>query len=412
MRIFRGITFAKCERFRPAEPVPLEDGMKDGGADYGTVMPQPSRHHPVSGVALDIPKMDEHRLCLTVYAPEDADNLPVMVWIHGGSFLVGGSEEHRYSCRRLVKTGHLVAVKISYRLGTLGYLWKPDEGIGNLGLDDQRKALQWIQDNISRFGGDPDNITLFGQSAGAYSIACLMAEGNQSFRRAILQSPPLGLCNPPDKATKLAGRFAERLKKECGHGIYDASIEEIIRVQGHFTRNKMRMPFMPVTDDNSPLNPCNAQTATSRHAQLDRASLHPANPLEVVIGQGADETAPFLSRPLGPISRTFIGKSLERHFTKKIFSAPIKSYTSSLREAGIETISYFINMQPPLSPLGSCHCIELPFILGEYSDWKKSAMLGGITEDEYDRLSSRYLKAWTDFANGRGFLLPKEFSNQ
>ncbi len=383
VRIFRGITFARCRRFEKAELVRSD---KDSGEEnsYGTILPQPLRVRSSAAGHGDVPEMDENRLCLTIYTPENAHNLPVMVWIHGGSFLVGGSEERRYSGERLSRTGNLVVVKISYRLGVFGYLWDAEKKIGNLGLDDQRKALLWIKENISRFGGDPDNVCLFGQSAGAYSIACLISEKNPFFRRAILQSPPLGLTNSEEEAERTSRKFIRRLEKETGKTIFDASVEEMLTAQSHFTKNRMKMRFMPVKKGLLP---------------PDSKDFAP----ELVIGHTAEETAPYIYRIIGRAVRSPLGKKIEHHFTDSIFTSPTDLYVRALKAGGVQVTTYLIDRHPAGSPLGSCHCMELPFILGEYENWKDSSILYGMSREEYDRISKSYLKAWTDFANGIGF---------
>ena len=125
----------------------------------------------------------EDCLYLDVYAPATASpahKLPVMVWIHGGGYAAGGSSEPRYSNSPLVDRGVLL-VNINYRMGVFGFLASEDlrrEGggvAGNYGLMDMVAALQWVQANISHFGGDPNNVTIFGESAGSFAVSTLMA---------------------------------------------------------------------------------------------------------------------------------------------------------------------------------------------------------------------------------------------
>ena len=120
--------------------------------------------------------------------------LPVMLWFHGGAFQQGGSNRPEYDGRHLAETG-LVVVTINYRLGALGFLVSSRDGLfGNFGLMDQRASMDWVHENIRAFGGDPDNVTLFGESAGAVMIGLhLMMEGAGTlFHKAIMQSNPLG----------------------------------------------------------------------------------------------------------------------------------------------------------------------------------------------------------------------------
>ena len=116
------------------------------------------------------------------------------MWIHGGAFASGAGSLPWYSGERFAANGDVVVVSINYRLGALGFLCLPGVSDGNLGLLDQVAALRFVRDNIAAFGGDPDNVTVVGQSAGAASIAILMTmpQARGLFRRAILQSTPFG----------------------------------------------------------------------------------------------------------------------------------------------------------------------------------------------------------------------------
>ncbi|MGV0737568.1 carboxylesterase family protein [Mycobacterium syngnathidarum] len=136
--------------------------------------------------------MIEDCLVLSVTAPSDAAGLPVMVWLHGGAYVSGSGEAAKYDADDLARLGRVVVVRVSSRLGILGYL--SPSGTDNLGLRDQLLALQWVRDNIAAFGGDPRRVTVFGQSAGADSILSpMLCEQNIGlFQRAILQSAAPG----------------------------------------------------------------------------------------------------------------------------------------------------------------------------------------------------------------------------
>ncbi len=152
--------------------------------EYGAPCLQPS-----------LPDASEDCLTLNVFRPFGVDGpLPVMMFIHGGGFVSGTANERLFDGARLAQAG-LIVVTANYRLGSLGWLTDPaltDGGSGNWGLMDQIAALHWVHDNIAAFGGDPDNVTLFGSGAGATSIALLMlsAQSRGLFKKAILQSIP------------------------------------------------------------------------------------------------------------------------------------------------------------------------------------------------------------------------------
>lgn len=179
-RTYTGIRYAQADRWGPPRPVPLAPATGRAPA-----CPQPT----------DIPiapaDQDEDCLRLNVTTPATRGrHRPVIVYIHGGSFNYGAGSN--YQPDTLVTRGDAVVVTINYRLGVLGFLAHPDLGpdAGNLGLADQQAALRWVRDNIARFGGDPRNVTIMGQSAGGYSVCAHLASPASAglFHRAIVQS--------------------------------------------------------------------------------------------------------------------------------------------------------------------------------------------------------------------------------
>ncbi|MEJ8645900.1 carboxylesterase family protein [Streptomyces sp. MS1.HAVA.3] len=159
----------------------------------------PRRRRPRARRARVAP-FDEDCLTLNVWAPAiDGARRPVLVWIHGGGFVSGSGSLPGYSGETFARDGDLVVVSINYRIGPLGYLYtdEGDEG-GNHWLTDQLAALRWVKENIASFGGDPDRITVAGQSGGAVSTAALAGhpQAQGLIRRVILQSPPFGLDLP------------------------------------------------------------------------------------------------------------------------------------------------------------------------------------------------------------------------
>lgn len=177
---YTGIRYAQAERWGPprhAPPAPATGHMP--------ACPQPT------DIPIAPPDQDEDCLRLTVTTPAGpGHNRPVIVYIHGGSFNYGSGAN--YAPDDLVRRGDVVAVTINYRLGPFGFLAHPDLGpdAGNLGLADQQAALRWVRDNIARFGGNPHNVTIMGQSAGGYSVCAHLASPASAglFHRAIVQS--------------------------------------------------------------------------------------------------------------------------------------------------------------------------------------------------------------------------------
>ena len=210
-RSFQGIPYAAPPvgplRWRPPEPVQPWTQTLDASAP-GNACPQ----------APGEPRTDENCLYLNVAAPREAHRLPVMVWLHGGSFIAGAGAD--IDPRSFAAKAHVIVVTLNYRLGVLGFLAHPaldaegGDQSGDYGIQDQQAALRWVKANAAAFGGDPGNVTLFGQSAGAASVCMNVVSPGAAglFQRAITESG--GCVAPaPDKTiaehngTALAGRL-------------------------------------------------------------------------------------------------------------------------------------------------------------------------------------------------------------
>ena len=198
LNIFEGVPYAAppigMARWTAPQPPASWDGLRDA-TQFGPACIQPDTRSN-SIYAQDIGVMSEDCLTLNVWAPTDARKAPVIVWIHGGALRTGSSEETLYDGTALAERG-VVVVSINYRLGVLGYLAHPalsaesPMGVsGNYGLLDQIEALKWVQQNIGAFGGDPDNVTIAGESAGGLSVLYLLSSplAKGLFAKAIAQS--------------------------------------------------------------------------------------------------------------------------------------------------------------------------------------------------------------------------------
>ena len=177
--VWRGVPYAEQpvgdRRFRaPAALLPWT-GVRDA-VEHG---PIPLQGKTFVGGGRDDPKVrDEACLTLTVWSPDTAASLPVMVWIPGGAFVFGAGQFQLYNGARLAANGDVVVVNVTYRIGVFGGLELSSLGDGfddNLALRDQIAALKWVRDNIAAFGGDPQRVTVFGESAGATSVLALLA---------------------------------------------------------------------------------------------------------------------------------------------------------------------------------------------------------------------------------------------
>jgi len=240
LHMWRGIPYASAGRFELPRPASW-GGVRDASA-FGPVAPQ-DREGQFIGPAKGVP-MAEDCLTLNVIAPPDAAGLPVMVFVHGGAYSVGSSREVRHLGEGLVRSG-VVFVNLNYRLGALGYLDFSRYGFAsNLGLRDQVAALQWVRDNIRAFGGDPDNVTLFGESAGGNAVTTLMTvpSARGLFARAIAQSPPPNAIYSPEVAAEWAEEYVEVLSQvvdnsstessaddQAGHLLLSATAEQLVK---------------------------------------------------------------------------------------------------------------------------------------------------------------------------------------
>lgn len=217
---FRGIPFAAPPlgelRFRAPQPVSPWEGQRLA-LGFGPVAPQPVTLL-FGGVSPRAPQ-SEDCLTLNVWAPEDAEAAPVVVWIHGGAYQTGSGSVPDYDGRRWVREQGVVVVTFNYRLGPLGQMdfsaySTPDAPIdANLGLRDQLAALRWVQDNIAAFGGDPERVTIIGESAGGNSVTTLLAvpEARGLFWRAIAQSPHPTSAHVPERKREHAERLVRAL---------------------------------------------------------------------------------------------------------------------------------------------------------------------------------------------------------
>nr|XP_055162650.1 cocaine esterase-like [Nyctereutes procyonoides]XP_055162651.1 cocaine esterase-like [Nyctereutes procyonoides]XP_055162652.1 cocaine esterase-like [Nyctereutes procyonoides]XP_055162653.1 cocaine esterase-like [Nyctereutes procyonoides] len=250
---FLGIPFAKPPlgplRFAPPEPPEPWSGVKDGTSHPAMCVQNITTANAVAlkllNMTLPLTSMSEDCLYLSIYTPAHASegsNLPVLVWIHGGSLMIGMAS--MYDASALVAFEDLVVVIIQYRLGVLGFFSTGDKhATGNWGYLDQVAALRWIQQNIAYFGGDPGRVTIFGESAGGISVSShVVSPMSQGlFHRAIMQS---GVALLPGLTVSSSDEVSMRVAKLSGCGQVDSealvgclrskSEEEILAISKHF----------------------------------------------------------------------------------------------------------------------------------------------------------------------------------
>src|SRR5271157_3324720 len=240
--VWKGIPFAQPPigglRFHaPQAPSPWT-GVRDA-TNFGLTSVQSGRMMQRFFSATPEPS-GEDCLCLNIWSPGvDDKRRPVLFWIHGGAFTLGSGSTPWYDGTAFATNGDVVVVTINYRLGALGFLHLADidgeeKGFSNnCGLLDQIAALEWVRYNIAAFGGDPGNITVFGESAGAMSIGTLLAmpAAKGLFQRAILQSGASHTVQDRERATGIARKLMDILGIHKVTDLVDISLEQLLDAQ-------------------------------------------------------------------------------------------------------------------------------------------------------------------------------------
>lgn len=331
---------------------------------------------------------------MDLWAPADASGAPVLVWIHGGGFLSGAGSLPWYDGGYLAASRGLVVVSLNYRVGALGFL-----GLnGNLGIQDQLEALRWIQNQIAVFGGDPEQVTVAGQSGGAHNIVSLLAsKGTRGlFQRAILQSPPLGIgLLSAEQGTRRLELFLEQLGLRPGDRhllalLQSLPVAKLLAAQGKAARalaaaqpEDLRPPFLPGQGPPHDL---------SSGEWLEEAVKNVAvRGLEVLLGWTRDEANLY-----GPGNSALSEPFLER-MTESIFAAPCRNFAGACARVGVRAFLYRFDWRSPLAGLGACHCLDIPFALGTWRAWMDAPLLAGADYSQVESLSAEMMDCWAGF---------------
>ena len=377
IQTFRGIRFATSQRFQHPVLVPAHHDEFDA-TSFGPQCPQfPGLMEQAFGSSSMA--MDEDCLRLNIVTPRcDDRQRPVLVWIHGGAFTTGAGSIPWYDGAHLVRHGDVVVVTINYRLGALGFA-----GPDNWGLADQVVALQWIQQSISSFGGDPSNVTIFGESAGGASVVTLMATPSAAglFARGIAMSPSLGQLRSRHTADTALVRFLDLAGSASLDELRDAPLDRILTAQGEVLSSGGAglTDFAPCSDGHLIPSPI-AQAAA-------------ANPKPLVVGTTRDEMRlfnafnPAMADPsdeqiLAMLDGYLNGQSTHALAvyrsvmpdasnyelfcaaqTDAVFRAPMWDLVNGRIAAGSPTWVYWFTWRTPVfdGRLGACHAIDVPF---------------------------------------------------
>ncbi len=433
LMVFRGIPYAAPPtgkwRWQPPQPVQPWQGVRRAQA-FGKAAPQlPSAAASIRDFRVD-EAQSEDCLYLNIWTPAaDKAGRPVMVWIHGGYFTMGSGAQPVFNGDKLAAGGDVVVVTINYRLGVLGFLnlYEVTKGkipaTGNEGLLDQTAALRWVRDNIAEFGGDPANITLFGESAGALSIECLMAmpSARGIFHKAILESSIRQAVRPRETAVRASEELLGILDLKSGdfEQLLTMPADNLLAAQKALgTRFSRREdPASPIIDGR--ILPQSPQAALESGAALS---------IPVIMGTNLEETRLFSAlNSHQEIDEAALVKRCRRFVPERAVSKLIETYREARRKRGepvthldiataIQTDALFRlpaiqfldahcrNRQPNYSYIfdwksparngifGACHGLEIGFVFGTHEE-----EFGG-TGPEAEKLSNQIQDAWTSFA--------------
>lgn len=431
---FRGVPYARPPqgelRFRPPRPIRPWEGEFDA-TEHGPIAPQgPSRLRGAVGDFVAPQSEDCLTLTITTPAPDSARR-PVVVWLHGGGYGTGAGSLDAYDAAELVTEGDVVVVGVNYRLGPLGYLYYEGLANGRMGLDDMIAAIRWVAEHIAAFGGDPDRITVLGQSAGAHSTLMLltMPDVRRLFRRVVMQSAPAGIA--PLSRAVAADRARQYLAvlgfdglphDEVVRRLLAADPEDLLRAGGTLARATTKLgqvdpPIFPVVDDIA--DAAGFLAAAAQGAADDG--------IAVIIGTNRDEAlAVVVPDPRARaatreqvdayLSTTFDADTavpyrdrlatgrpvdvLAAGMTDFVFAGPSLAFAALASEAGANVWTYRLDWAPAGSPLGACHCIELPLVFDNEKAWAAAPMLYGTTPEDpgRDQVARRVRANWLYFA--------------
>ena len=313
VRVFKGIPYAAppigANRFRPPRPAAAWKGVRDA-LTYGPKTRQPSYPPGIALLLNELTAGGDDALTLNVWAPAfGSAPHPVMVWIPGGMFEFHGTGASPwYDGSRFARDG-IVCVTINYRVGADGFLFCGDDH-ANIGLLDQIAALTWVRDNIAMFGGDPSRVTVFGESAGAISIATLLAMPRAAglFRRAIMQSGAAHPVMSAATARRVGGTSPESLESPATRdAIAAVPVDRVLDAQIEMDAELAADPDpqrwgQEVADSRMLWQPVIDGVILPAHP-LDRIAAGAAAFVDVLIGTNTDEHRLFLA-PSGAIERT------------------------------------------------------------------------------------------------------------
>jgi para-nitrobenzyl esterase len=418
--VFKGIPYAAAptgeRRWRSPQPVSNWPGIR-AATHYGAPCEQPAQGWNDSLIGAE----SEDCLYLNIWTPslKPRASLPVMVWIHGGAFIGGAGTDAVFAGGELSKKG-VVLVTLNYRLGIFGFFAHRDlsrnsvhQSSGNYGLEDQLAALEWVGKNIAAFGGDPKNVTVFGQSAGGMSVVVMLAspltEGK--FQRAIVESGAI-LGGPPLQTLQEAESAGRQFAGTDGiRELRALSPADLMQRTGNYLASHREARFGPIIDRYV----LNADPSATFEE-------HREHPLPLIIGNNAREGFGRLSKAGLPdmIKRFYgaaagralvlygaeavgaaspdpvLGSAADQWITDTSFRCSAVMTAAWHAAAGVPVYSYHFEQSIPGKEAdGAAHSYELPYVFGNLL---AEGPLAGTYTAADRRLSSTIMDYWTNFA--------------
>jgi para-nitrobenzyl esterase len=412
VHFFGGVPYASAARFGLPQPVAPWTNTRDASV-AGAAPPQ-----RIEGLDL-VPGMapattTEDCLTAEIWTSDTSGSRAVLVWIPGGSFRVGGAGLETYDGRHLAADGDVVVVGLNCRLGLFGFLNAP--GVpSNLGLRDLLAGLAWVRANIANFGGDPNRVTVMGESAGAGAIMHLLADPGFAVEGAIVFSGSPTMTQSPATASLVASKVLELAGVASAGDLMSWSVDELLDVQSSAVAalavSVGMMPFHPWVDgDVVPQSPVTA-IATDALAPVPLVIGTTANEMELFRSMVPALPASIACQVLAPKAAA-LGVSAEG--VARGFAACGEDLVSAIADIDLQLPALLLAEHHVRRGLpvwratftwssanhGACHAVDLPFHFGtlDVTEWRAFAAAGRDSAPDADRLSARMRAAWAAFA--------------
>lgn len=394
----KGIRYAESKRFERPVPYRYPSGVHAMTEDAPAAVQLKSGVESYLNDAI-YEKLPQEESCqyLSITLPGDAregEYLPVMVWFHGGAFRNGTCDAPVYDRVPMVREGRVILVGVNYRLSLLGFMKEKSGEPANLGLFDLIESLKWIQENIACFGGDTDNVTIFGQSAGAEASRCIMlTPGTEHlWKRAILHSDPIGTMTDRKKMER-------KMLEELNTMPDDAPLDEVRRMQDAITKHvdERSLPRFMVFGPHIGVDPVPPE---SRHGSRLKEVMKDH---QLMVGCTSREGAPYVgnNRTIQILRKTAAGrKGVEtavRLLSRAIFNDPGERFARQAAEAGGKVWYFDFYWKQGEHFLAGGNMMDLVPLFGGRRLGGVNMMLG-MHPDETMEAGRPMRKIWTEFA--------------